>query len=314
MEKFDFVAIDFETANSDRDSACQIGITTVLNGEIKDVKCWLINPETHFDYFNILIHGITEDRVKNSPTFKELWPEIETYFKNLVFAHNATFDMTVLWAMLNKYNIEIPFFLFGCTIAMSRRTWLNEPSYSLQNLCTKFNIHYGNHDAGEDSKSCANLALKILSEKKINLYEKRNSDELLEVENILNINFGYVCLEGYVPSRVNRIYTSKKELIKQIIPDTTKRNENSIFFQKNIVFTGTLSSMVRRDAQQIIANIGGINQPGVTLQTDFLIVGQQDYRVVGEDGMSSKQEKAMKLKEKGSLIEIISEKEFIEFL
>ena len=32
MEKFDFVAIDFETANSDRDSACQIGITTVLNG------------------------------------------------------------------------------------------------------------------------------------------------------------------------------------------------------------------------------------------------------------------------------------------
>ena len=58
-----------------------------------------------------------------------------------------------------------------------------------------------------------------------------------EVENILNINFGYVCLEGYVPSRVNRIYTSKKELIKQIIPDTTKRNENSIFFQKNITLS-----------------------------------------------------------------------------
>ena len=109
MEKFDFVAIDFETANSDRDSACQIGITTVLNGEIKDVKCWLINPETHFDYFNILIHGITEERVKDSPTFKELWPEIETYFKNLVFAHNATFDMTVLWAMLNSRTLKSPF-------------------------------------------------------------------------------------------------------------------------------------------------------------------------------------------------------------
>ena len=74
MEKYDFVAIDFETANSDRDSACQIGITTVLNGKIKDVKCWFINPETHFDFFNTLIHGITEDKVKNALTFKELWP------------------------------------------------------------------------------------------------------------------------------------------------------------------------------------------------------------------------------------------------
>lgn len=314
MEKYDFVAIDFETANSDRDSACQIGITTVLNGKIKDVKCWFINPETHFDFFNTLIHGITEDKVKNALTFKELWPEIEPYFKNLIFAHNATFDMTVLWAMLNKYSIEIPFVSFGCTIAMARRTWLNEPSYSLQNLCTKFNIHYGNHDAGEDAKSCANLALKILAEKNINLFEERNSDELLEIESELNITFGYICLEGYVPSRVNRLRTSKKELIKQIIPDTTKQNENSVFFQKNIVFTGTLSSMVRRDAQQIIANIGGFNQLVVNFQTDFLIVGQQDYRVVGEDGMSNKQEKALKFKEKGSLIEIISEKEFIELL
>ncbi len=314
MEKYDFVAIDFETANSDRDSACQIGITTVLNGKIKDVKCWFINPETHFDFFNTLIHGITEDKVKNALTFKELWPEIEPYFKNLIFAHNATFDMTVLWAMLNKYSIEIPFVSFGCTIAMARRTWLNEPSYSLQNLCTKFNIHYGNHDAGEDAKSCANLALKILAEKNINLFEERNSDELLEIESELNITFGYICLEGYVPSRVNRLRTSKRELIKQIIPDTTRQNENSVFFQKNIVFTGTLSSMVRRDAQQIIANIGGFNQLVVNFQTDFLIVGQQDYRVVGEDGMSNKQEKALKLKEKGSLIEIISEKEFVELL
>ena len=222
--------------------------------------------------------------------------------------------MTVLWAMLNKYSIEIPFVSFGCTIAMARRTWLNEPSYSLQNLCTKFNIHYGNHDAGEDAKSCANLALKILAEKNINLFEERNSDELLEIESELNITFGYICLEGYVPSRVNRLRTSKRELIKQIIPDTTRQNENSVFFQKNIVFTGTLSSMVRRDAQQIIANIGGFNQLVVNFQTDFLIVGQQDYRVVGEDGMSNKQEKALKLKEKGSLIEIISEKEFVELL
>ena len=44
------------------------------------------------------------------------------------------------------------------------------------------------------------------------------------------------------------------------------------------------------------------------------IVGQQDYRVVGDDGMSSKQEKAIKLIEKGSTLEILSEDDFLKNL
>jgi len=68
--------------------------------------------------------------------------------------------------------------------------------------------------------------------------------------------------------------------------------------------------MVRNEAQQLIADIGGINGKGVTKSTDFLVVGQQDYRVVGEDGMSNKQEKAIKYIDLGSEIEILSENEF----
>ena len=75
--------------------------------------------------------------------------------------------------------------------------------------------------------------------------------------------------------------------------------------------TGTLSSMKRIEAQQIIADIGGINQSGVNRDTNFLIVGQQDFRVVGEDGMSSKQEKAIKMIEKGAELEILSEDDFL---
>jgi len=45
-----------------------------------------------------------------------------------------------------------------------------------------------------------------------------------------------------------------------------------------------------------------------------LIVGQQDYRVVGDDGMSSKQEKAVKLIEKGATLEVISENDFLRNL
>lgn len=72
--------------------------------------------------------------------------------------------------------------------------------------------------------------------------------------------------------------------------------------------------MVRADAQQKIADIGGANGSSVTKDTDFLIVGQQDYRVVGDDGMSHKQEKAIKQIEQGSTLEILSEDDFLKNL
>ena len=46
----------------------------------------------------------------------------------------------------------------------------------------------------------------------------------------------------------------------------------------------------------------------------ILVVGQQDYRVVGDFGMSNKQKKALKLLEKGQGIEILSEIEFLSRL
>ena len=46
----------------------------------------------------------------------------------------------------------------------------------------------------------------------------------------------------------------------------------------------------------------------------ILVVGQQDYRVVGDFGMSKKKKKALKLLEKGQGIEILSEIEFLSRL
>jgi DNA polymerase-3 subunit epsilon len=313
MVDYDFCTIDFETANCYKDSACQIGITKVSNNEIKEVRTWLINPETWFDYFNIKIHGITEEKVKDKPTFKDVWPEVLPYLQRMIFAHNARFDIAVLLSMLDKYQIEIPSGLYGCSLAMSRRTWYNEPSYSLENLCNKFDILPGKHDAGEDSRACAELVIRILQEKQSTLaVDDLSIVFLTDLEKELDIEFGIFSPDGYTSSVCKRLSKTKKLYL--IVPDVTKIDTDHIFYKKNVVFTGTLSSMVRKDAQQIIANIGGENQDTITQSTDFLIVGQQDYRVVGESGMSSKQKKAFSLKEKGSAIEILSEKEFIEFL
>ena len=39
-----FITIDFETATSDRNSPCEIGLTIVKDLEIKSTKSWLIKP------------------------------------------------------------------------------------------------------------------------------------------------------------------------------------------------------------------------------------------------------------------------------
>ena len=58
---FDFVAIDFETANKKHDP-CQIGIACVCNGKIADTINSYINPERQFDEICSKIHGISSER------------------------------------------------------------------------------------------------------------------------------------------------------------------------------------------------------------------------------------------------------------
>ena len=315
MEGLDFVTIDFETANYRRESICQIGITTVKENRIKEVKSWLVNPETFFDDFNVRLHGISENDVRNEPTFDKIWPEVFDYIShgnitNLLFAHNAQFDMQALMQDVERYELQIPYLLFGCTLAISRRAWPGEPSYSLESLCRKFNIIPGTHDAGEDARACAEILLLACKEKEVDMTKPINStEELIDIQNKFQILFGEISEEGYLSSICQRI--SKSERIKQIVGDETKNNPDSIFYGKNVVFTGTLSSMKRSEAQQIIADIGGINQTGVNRNTDYLVVGQQDYRIVGDDGMSGKQEKAIELLRKGANIEILSEEDFL---
>lgn len=56
-----FVAIDFETANYQRDSACSLALTVVRDNQVVDEFYTLINPEVEFNYRNTQIHGISEE-------------------------------------------------------------------------------------------------------------------------------------------------------------------------------------------------------------------------------------------------------------
>ncbi|WP_435354245.1 exonuclease domain-containing protein [Emticicia sp. SJ17W-69] len=301
----DFITIDFETATAQRDSPCELGLTFVKDRQIVETKSWLIKPMyADFDYFNVLIHGIRPEDVADKPEFDVLWDEIKPLIENqFLIAHNAGFDMSVLRRTLEAYQLPFPTLQYSCSYIFSKKVWQGLPAYDLKTLCNANGIVFKHHRAGADSRATAELALKAFDRAEV--YSVEDFPEKLRT------SVGKLFEGGYSPSETKRVY---KNVAEQIVGDLSKHNTKSIFYGKTVVFTGTLSSMVRSKAQQAIADIGGILGNAITKDTDFLVVGQQDYKVVGDDGMSSKQEKAIKLIEKGAAIEVISENDFLRNL
>ena len=73
----DYIAIDFETANEQRASACALGIAVGEGGRVVHSRAWLIRPpEMRFVPFNIGIHGISPKDVGDAPEFIEAWAAV----------------------------------------------------------------------------------------------------------------------------------------------------------------------------------------------------------------------------------------------
>jgi DNA polymerase-3 subunit epsilon len=173
----DFVAIDFETANNKTSSACALGLAIVSDGVIVDNPSWLIKPTPlYFKPFNIRIHGINEQRVKDVPTFRELWPEIYLYLENkILVAHSASFDIKVLYSALGIQNILPPPYEYACSLKVSRKVWPFLNRHGLDNVAKFLKLDFNHHDASEDAYASAHIVLEAAKTLKVNnLYELYN--------------------------------------------------------------------------------------------------------------------------------------------
>lgn len=186
-----FTAIDFETANGKRNSACSLGLVRVENGKITESRDWLISPpEMYFHPMNVSIHGITEENVMNEPSFNYIWEEVEEYLNGqMVVAHNASFDISVLRASLETYGISFPNFDYMCTVQISKNIWPNMPNHKLNTLAHIFDIPLKHHDALEDTLACAKIAIKAC--------EVMNSTDLVQLANEIRIAPGKLYNNGY---------------------------------------------------------------------------------------------------------------------
>lgn len=116
-----------------------------------------------------------------------------------------------------------------------------------------------------------------------------------------------------VPYKEKNHGQSAAEMLKSLVADSSQNDEDSPFFDKQVCFTGALE-MVRRDAAQIILNIGGHVQTGVNKQTDYLVVGDTSYSTNVKDGVTGKMKRARELMGNGQDITILTESLFKSML
>lgn len=154
-----FVALDFETADHGRDSACAIGLVRVENDQIVHRAHYLIRPPRQRILFTH-IHGICWSDVAQQPEFGKLWQTIEPVLQGVEFlaAHNAPFDRGVLYACCDAHNIARPQHPFLCTVQLARRTWQLYPT-KLPNVCEYLGIALDHHQALSDAEACARIVI-----------------------------------------------------------------------------------------------------------------------------------------------------------
>lgn len=154
-----FTAIDFETANRYRNSACAVGLVRVEGGRIVRRLHRLIRPPFRsFEFTDI--HGIDWGQVRTAPTFDNIWPEIAPLLDDIDFvaAHNAPFDAGVLRACCDWYGLDVPGVAFKCTVRLARSTWGLRPT-TLQHVADFLGLPLKHHDAGSDAEVCARIVL-----------------------------------------------------------------------------------------------------------------------------------------------------------
>lgn len=155
-----FVAIDFETADHGRDSACAVGLVRVEDGVITDRVHRLIRPPRS-DFIFTSIHGIAWEDVAGQPDFARVWTEVEPILDGADFlaAHNVPFDRSVLGACCSAADLPPPALAWRCTVQMARNVLGIRPA-NLRHVCDRLGIPLRHHEALSDAEACARIVLE----------------------------------------------------------------------------------------------------------------------------------------------------------
>ena len=101
---------DLETTGTSisKDRIVEIAILKVFQNGDKETKSWLVNPEMPIPALATEIHGITNEKVSNAPTFKEISKLIFNYIQksDLAGYNSDRFDIPILAEEMMRAGID----------------------------------------------------------------------------------------------------------------------------------------------------------------------------------------------------------------
>lgn len=262
-----FTAIDFETANGARSSACSVGLVIVRNGEVVDRFYTLIKPPTdEFNPFNVRRHRIRPEMVAAAPRFVDVYPSLVEHIRGPVIAHNASFDISVLRACLDEYGIASPTLDYYCSLRLSESQWPDASSHQLKALTKQLGIPLANHhNAQEDANACAQLVLHALRDQGLATVKHLASH--------LGVTKGRLAPDGYAPCRgIRRQRGPGNEISSH---DDWPTPQSSQLSGEVALFTGLLDSMPREEAERRVRALGGDTVRNMSGRVTILVVGHE---------------------------------------
>lgn len=247
--------LDFETANSERESICSVGISVRENGVEVESFYSLVKPTPfRLDERNQAVHGIEYADLVDAPEFGEIYTIFEHYLtEGIVLAHNAKFDLSCLSAALDASGIIYPNFLYIDTLKIAHKKYKHA---KLSNLAEIYGVPYKDaHNALADAR--------MLGE----IYERMRLDFCPEI-----------C--GYYIQRFE-----PKPFDFSTYPQPTSKNQKTVdslpfsipkkieFAEKKFVITGEFASIPRQHVEEIVLKNGGILQSAANSKSSYIIVG-----------------------------------------
>ncbi len=301
----EYCVLDLETTglSPQWDHIIEIGAIRYKNGEEIDRFQSLVQPpksdiyddndnieESYVDSYITQLTGITNEMLVDAPTISTVLPQFLAFVSDFtIIGYNAAFDVNFIFDACQR-ELDMTFSNnYVDVLRIARKLFPEWAHHRLKDVSKYFSIPNPNeHRAIGDcltTQKCLAELTKVALEK---------------FGTVEDFEFAF---------RRHRSNPSSSEIVGN--PDLA--NPDCPLYGKYVVFTGTLERFVRKDAMQIVADLGGFNGNSVNKKTNFLVLGETDYSRV-KNGKSTKQKKAEELKLKGSDIEIIPESVFYEMI
>ena len=286
-----YTVVDTETTGLDpqKNRLIEIAAIRIRGGKETARFETLIKPGRKLSKKITEITGITDEDLRDAPMPQDALQQFMDFLQDdIIVAHNANFDVNFIYDSLQRCALPPLKNNFVDTLRLAKFVLPCMEDYKLSSLANYYQIPQPvAHRALADCETTAQLLQKL--EEDI----KARSIDLTQYQK-----------KGY----------SSQSKVAGITAEPGYEKPDSPLYGKRCVFTGELDSMTRREAAQLVVNIGGFCTDKVSKKTDYLITGRDEYHIGENAGLGAKMSQANELIQGGAELRIITESDFLEML